>query len=595
MKDLKEKSWIKYPGVVAALTVSFGITSSADAADRPTGHALAHTIAHGSLPPPPSQLDLDYDVLAYRVSMDIRTASDSYDATVGILVAATRDGTEQLVLDVGREHTEGDVTFNPYDVVSVRGVFGQPLDSTQDTEAGTLTVRLDSALDEGRLTWLVVEYGGGFNPFTTGPYANVGMLRSEGLYGNDIVQTFGWPGHARRWLPSHDTPADPAVWFATVRIDNDDTLISNGRVLSRRTSGTVGGQTSTASFAMFRPVPTYAMQIVAGDFVHLSFRDEEDGIPIDAYVYPEDEEAALATWGDIPAAFDHVTERLGPYEFSKYTMVEVPSTFGGMEHATIVSIADTSVAAGDALDVGIHELTHHWVGDNLYQSEWPAFWLNESLATFITADTLGFLQGEDAFTRDLLDRRDLVFAVPQFFNDDALHFQQGEVPFEVTSASAFAPYYKGPWIWEMLRYELGDDLLWDFLFDYIQDNQFSPYDTEHVREALNAYTDTDYGPFFDEWVYEAGWPQITTEISGDTTPTLTVQQVQDGDAFGTYTFEGGLALQFELDDDDASTPSCAATVTFSGGSVSQSVSPPCGITPTIATLVNGDRLFVEQL
>ncbi len=593
-------TFLRSPSLLCASAVTLIATAStADArpatAPAPTSlHSHMASFVHGGVPTSP--LDLDYDVLAYALGMKLSTADDSFTGRVSVLLAATADDTTEIVLGIGVQHTEGDISFNPYEVTAVRNLFGWPMTYTQDPDAGTLTVELPWSLHEGEVALLVVDYAGELNPFTSGPYANVGMLKSVGLYDHETIQSFGWPNHARRWMPSHDTPADPAMWFATLEIDSDKTLLSNGTPLFRSTHTDDDGNTvSRASFAMAQPVPTYAMQVMAGDFVHLTLRDASEGIPIEAYVYPEDEAAALEAWADIPAAFDHLVDRLGPYRFPHYAMIEVPSTFGGMEHATIVSIADTALSLGSARTTGIHELTHHWFGDNLYQSEWQAFWLNESLAEYLTAETLGFLDGPEAFLTTMLGDRNIVFNVPHIFNQDALHFAVGEVPFEATPTSFYAPYYKGPWVWEMVRTDLGDDLFFAWLYDYIQTNQFSPWDSARVIDAVQTYTGRTV-EYLGELVYQAGWPQVSTELAYDgaaQTATLTVRQVQDVDAFGTYTLAGELALQFALDDGDEATPACAATVAFEAASVEETVTVPCAAAPTTAILANGDHLLVE--
>ena len=59
---------------------------------------------------------------------------------------------------------------------------------------------------------------------------------------------------------------------------------------------------------------------------------------------------------------------LGAFPFSRYAMISVPGAFGGMEHATIVSLADTGVVANgnSTRRAAIHELSdadRHPVGE----------------------------------------------------------------------------------------------------------------------------------------------------------------------------------------------------------------------------------------
>ncbi|HEY0134737.1 MAG TPA: M1 family aminopeptidase, partial [Nannocystis sp.] len=437
---------------------------------------------------------------------------------------------------------------------------------------------------------------GPFNPITDNadPLYYTGIMQREGKNGDLYVQTFGWPVHARRWLPSHDHPRDIATFSADVGIDNDYMVLANGVPVR---SGEADGLQRTA-FVLQQPVPTYAMHVIASDFevVRLGV---VDGVAIDAVVHAAEKPLVHELWSATVTALGYYNEVLGAFPFSRYAMISVPGAFGGMEHATIVSLADTGVVANgnSTRRAAIHELSHHWFGDSAHQGEWEAFWLNESLAAFMELEGIRILGGGAAYRMRLDALRTALFGNADTYNDDALHYKvPQEFPGQVTAASFNAPYVKGPWLFHMLRVQLGDQKMADFLRAVYEQHRFAPYTTESVLAVLNATSGEDYSQFFDEWVYMAGWPQVQVDwVYNDVSKQveISVEQVQDIIKFGTYTLEGGLDLDLVFDDGDAMTPPCEVSVAFATDETLVESTLDCAQAPTGFTLPPQSNVLVE--
>lgn len=538
--------------------------------------------------------ELAFDVQHYDLRLDLHTADQAFAAEVAISLVATADLGE-VILDVGAETLVEGEPWRPYDVLGVTDAGGAPQDFVQDP-AGTLTVTLAAPLAPGDAAVLRVAYAGSFNAISddADPLYYTGLMQRPGKDGDLYVQTFGWPVYARRWLPSRDDPRDIATFSADVGIDNDYVVLANGVPVR---SGDVDGLHRTA-FVLQQPVPTYAMHVIASDFevVRLGV---VDGVAVDAVVHAAEAGYVADLWGIAVGALALFSDHLGAYPFARYAMVSVPSAFGGMEHATIVSMADTKVVPNDASThrTAIHELAHHWFGDNNHQAEWPAFWLNESLASLLELDGLRVLGGQSLYRERLDVLKKAMFASPAKFSDDALHYVVAQAfPGEVTQASFIAPYAKGPWVWHMLRVRLGDDAFAAALRDLYAAHRFAAYTTDSALAALNASTGADLGQFFAEWIHQPGWPQVHATWSYDAVEkqvALTVEQVQDLDVLGAYTLEGPLALEFVFDDGDPMTPTCDVTAAFPTGTTKLDVAVACPQAPTGFTVPSLADVLVE--
>ena len=540
---------------------------------------------------------LPYDVQHYDLRLDLRTVDQAFTADVAILLVATQDDTAELVLDVGAETLVEGEPYLPYEVMGVLDGEGAELAFVQDA-AGTLTVTLAGPLAAGDETVVRVAYAGPFNKVVdeADPLFYTGIMQRAGKAGDLYVQTFGWPVYARRWLPSHDHPADIATFSADVGIDNGFMVLSNGVPVR---SEEVDGLNRTA-FVLQQPVPTYAMHVIAADFevVRLGV---VDGVAIDAVVHAAETGLVHELWGGTVAALGYFNNVLGAFPFSRYAMISVPGAFGGMEHATIVSLADTGVVANGAGSrrAAIHELSHHWFGDSAHQSEWPAFWLNESLASFMELEGLRVLGGPTLYRERLTTLKNGLFANPGTFADDALHYVDADMfPGEATNASLNAPYVKGPWLHHMLRVRLGDAAMAGFLRGLYEAHRFARYDTESALAVLEASSGQEFDEFFAEWVYTPGWPQVQATWSYDAMTkqvALSVEQVQDIGLWGTYTLTGPHALRFVFDDADPMTAACEGVVEFPTGETLAELVIDCPQAPVGFTVPSLTDLLVELI
>ncbi len=540
---------------------------------------------------------LAYDVQHYDLRLDLLTADQTFAAELAILIVATQDDTAELVLDVGAETLVEGEPYLPYEVTSVLDGDGAELGFVQDA-AGTLTVTLGGPLAAGEETVVRVAYAGPFNKIVdeADPLFYTGIMQRAGKAGDLYVQTFGWPVYARRWLPSHDHPSDIATFSADVGIDNGFMVLSNGVPVR---SEEVDGLNRTA-FVLQQPVPTYAMHVIAADFevVRLGV---VDGVAIDAVVHAAETGLVHELWGGTVAALGYFNNVLGQYPFARYAMISVPGAFGGMEHATIVSLADTGVVANGAGSrrAAIHELSHHWFGDSAHQSDWPAFWLNESLASFMELEGLRVLGGPTLYRERLTTLKNGLFANPGTFADDALHYVDADAfPGEATNASLNAPYVKGPWLHHMLRVRLGDAAISAFLRALYEAHRFARYDTDSALAVLEASSGQEFDEFFAEWVYTPGWPQVQATWSYDAVEkkvALSVEQVQDIGLWGTYTLTGAHALRFVFDDADPMTAACEGVVEFPTGETLAELVIDCPQAPVGFTVPSLTDLLVELI
>ncbi len=319
------------------------------------------------------------------------------------------------------------------------------------------------------------------------------------------------PADARYWFPCFDEPWDKAERGCQVNITTPDSFsgCANG-VLDSIT--TAGGK-KTCWWTHRYPISTYLITFAASkwaSFKQWFYPAPGESLYIQNFIWPEDSSLAVNAFRNVPdmMRFFSDTARYGPYPFAteKYGHVAAyPFQWGGMENQTLTMVHRYWIQNGS--DNGIaHELSHHWWGDMVTCLDWRNIWLNEGFATYSDELYTWHQQGLAAF-KNLIQSR-----AQDYFDEEA------QDPHPIYSPPADHEfdwghsYCKGAWVQHMLRYVVGDTI-WNApgiffraLRAYGDSFRYGNASTEDYRRIFERMTGLDLNWFFDEWVYNLGYP-----------------------------------------------------------------------------------------
>jgi aminopeptidase N len=459
----------------------------------------------------------DYDLIHQRIEVaNFDWNVTGFDGNVTTTVVSLRPGLDSVVLAMGRGLAVRSVTgargaalmfLRPGDTIVVR--LPRPA-GFRDTVRFTIDYR-------GRIT-----QGRGLYFFKAEPGRS---RRPQQVYSGG-----GTDGNPN-WIPTYAGPNDKATWELVARVPAELTVVSNGRLVSDRPDaaarargqGAARARTHTVQWRQDRPASTYLISLVAAPFKKVSERWRD--VPLDYYVYPEDVPLARRLFGITPDIMETFTRLTGvKYPWAKYSQATVTDFIGGMENVGATTLVDWLPDARAYRDrpwyrqsLIPHELAHQWFGNLVTTENWSNYWLNEGMAEFMAGQYWATRQG----------RR----AEDDFYLDEYHRFLAAESKRSVPLASFNSNnvYTKGALVMEMLKRHLGPERFWASINRYLTRHAGGNATSDDLRRAVLHATGQNLDWFWDQWIYQAGYPQFTVAQSYDSTAgslALTVRQTQ---------------------------------------------------------------------
>ncbi len=456
----------------------------------------------------------DYDLIHQRIEVaNFDWNATAFDGNVTTTVVSLRPGLDSIVLAMGRRLEVRSVRSGSAPVQFVR-----PGDSIvvrlprptrfRDTVRFTIDYR-------GRIT-----QGRGLYFFKAEP----GRPRHP----QQVYSGGGTDGNPN-WIPTYAAPNDKATWELVARVPAGLTVVSNGRLVSdrpdpaARDGGKPRARTHTVHWRQDRPASTYLISLVAAPFKKVSDRWRD--VPLDYYVYPEDVSQARRLFGTTADIMETFTRLTGvKYPWARYSQATVTDFIGGMENVGATTLADWLPDARAYRDrpwyrqsLIPHELAHQWFGNLVTTENWSNYWLNEGLAEFMAGQYWGAKQG----------RR----AEDDFYLDEYHRFLAAESRRSVPLASFNSNnvYTKGALVMQMLKKHLGPERFWASINRYLTRHASGTATSDDLRRAVLHATGQNLAWFWDQWIYQAGYPQFTVAHAYDSAAgslALTVRQTQ---------------------------------------------------------------------
>lgn len=308
-----------------------------------------------------------------------------------------------------------------------------------------------------------------------------------------------------QWMPCLDDPSVRAPFSLTLVLPPALLSAGNGQLDSVQLQG--DGKV-THAWRLESPMPSYLYGFVAGNFTQTQ---ESAGKTSLQYFGPSNlfTSASLQqVFADSADMLTFYAERAGvayPYAAYRQVLLNGPAAQEMASFSTMGVRYGTRVLADpQAIWLGAHEMAHQWWGNGVTNKSWRHFWLNEGIATFMTAAYLEHRFGAAEYQRQIAAARVKYQAVRDAGLDKSLVFPDWDKP---TASDRSLVYDKGALVMHELRGTLGEEKFWKGLKHYTQSYFGQSVETADFRKAMEEATGTDLSAFFRQWVeIPAGQP-----------------------------------------------------------------------------------------
>ncbi len=327
-----------------------------------------------------------------------------------------------------------------------------------------------------------------------------GLIIGKNKFGQRTFFSDNWPDRAHYWIPCVDELTDKASVEFLVTAPAHYQVISNG-ILVEETN--LAGNKKFTHWKEDIPLPTKVMVIGAADFA-VNYPGDVNCISVSSWVFPGNKADGFFDYSAARDVLSFLIDFIGPYPFKKLANIQSLTIFGGMENASAIFYAESSISGEqNHLELLAHEITHQWFGDMASEKNFAHLWLSEGFATYLATLYIGNKYGADSAREVLKADRLQVIDFTRSFNRPVVDSVSPYL--ELLNANS---YQKGGWILHMLHHLLGDATFQKAVQTYYSTYAGKNAETRDLQQVFEKVSGKNLNQFFQQWLFTPGIPRL---------------------------------------------------------------------------------------
>jgi aminopeptidase N len=430
------------------------------------------------------------DITHYKINAELLPDSHTLKATATVTMKALKQ-TQSVVLEMN-----GSLT-----VTGVRGADGKTaLQFIQDkVNELNVKVNLGKLYEANSEITLTFDYAGPLATPEGGPLPDTRLA----YVGPEQAYLF----YASRWFPFHGYAADRATSEISMTVPKNWTVA--GHSASPVTSAT--GKDGRPTFTFVETQPTLPGSFAAGQFITRTINS--GGLQIDVFALPGSENRAQEFGQEVAQILQFYTTRFGPYAFgTRYVVAQVDDeTLDSYSGAGISFLAHKTLVSEKPLPVEqlAREVAYQWWGQAVGLKNFDDAWLSQGLAEYSSVLYRESQQSAAEFRESLSELIELALAYEQ-------EASIARAPAQINDQSpAYKSivFYKGAYVYHMLRGTIGDDKFLNLIKSYYTTYKGQSANIQDFEALADKAAGQKLRGFFGLWVDSTGVPEFKTEYT----------------------------------------------------------------------------------
>ncbi|HEX8090128.1 MAG TPA: M1 family aminopeptidase, partial [Blastocatellia bacterium] len=423
------------------------------------------------------------DVTHYKINAELLPDSHSLKAQAVVAMKAQKQ-TQSAVLEMN-----GSLSIS-----SVKGPDGKTLQFIQDkVNEMNVRVNLEKIYPAGSDITLTFEYMGPLASPEGGPVPDT-RLAYVGAEGSYLF-------YAARWFPFHGYAADRATSEISLIVPKGWTVA--GHSVNPVTPVTNKDGRSTFTFVETQPV--LPGSFAAGQFITRTINSA--GMQIDLYVLPGSEARVQEFGQEIAQILQFYNTRFGQYALgSRYVMAEVDDeTLEAYSGAGIAFLTHKTLVSDKPLPVEdlAREVAYQWWGHAVGLKSFDDAWLSQGLAEYSSVLYRESRESPAEFHETLSEIIELALAFEQEASISRAPAQLNDQ----SPAYRSVIFYKGAYVYHMLRSTIGDDKFFNLLKTYYSTYKGSNTGIGDFEALTTKAVGSNMRGFFGLWIDSTGVPE----------------------------------------------------------------------------------------
>ncbi len=430
------------------------------------------------------------DITSYRINAELLPESHTLKAQTVVSFKALKQ-TQSAVLEMN-----GSLIIS-----SVKGPDGKTeLQFIQDrVNELNVKVNLGQLYQAGADITLTFDYSGPLATPEGGPLPDK-ALAYVGPGGSYMF-------YAARWFPFHGYAADRATSEITVTVPGDWQIAAHSSTPIISTPTKDGRK----AFTFTEKDPALPGSFAAGQFITRTINSA--GMQIDLFVYPGSESRVEEFGQEIAQVLQFYNTRFGPYAFgSRYVVAEVDDETLETYNGPGIAFLSHSMLASDK-ELPVEDLArtvaYQWWGQAVGLNNFDSAWLSQGLAEYSSVLYRESRQSQAEFQGTLAEILELALA----FEQEASIARAPAAVNDQSPAYRSIVFYKGAYVYHMLRSTIGDDKFFNLLKTYYSTYKGKNANIDDFEALADKIAGASMRGFFGLWVDSTGVPEFNVDYA----------------------------------------------------------------------------------